>query len=305
MMKVNILGTSGMQPLLKRGLASALITTEKTSILIDAGEGTQIALRMCGSLVKKIGYILITHLHLDHVGGIPGILQAIANTGRKETVTFIGPVGLRNKVNAALEFIAALPYEIQILELNSNNLKTIQAGSVLIHPFICKHSITCYGFTIEEKRNRKFLNEKAIAFDVPREDYNKILNNRPIFVNGKKYRPEMFLGPERKGIKVTYCTDTRPSYKIMEAARNVDLFICEGMYPDKKFEDNARKYKHMLATEAAELAVQANVGELWLTHFSPMNVHPEDYIDSYREIFPNTIVGYGGLCKELVFRDDE
>ena len=107
----------------------------------------------------------------------------------------------------------------------------------------------------------------------------------------------------RKGIKVTYCTDSRPVKSISENAKDSDLFICEGMYGEAGKEAKAKEYKHMTFKEAAMLAKEANVKEMWLTHYSPSLVRPIDYIDSVKGIFPNTIAGTDGKSVELVFED--
>ena len=114
----------------------------------------------------------------------------------------------------------------------------------------------------------------------------------------------MVLGPARKGLKVTYTTDTRPTDSIVRNARGSDLFICEGMYGEKGDVNNAVKYKHMTFEEAGRLAKQAGVKELWLTHYSPSLRHPEEYMDGVREIFPNSYVGKDGKSVDLTFEED-
>ena len=113
------------------------------------------------------------------------------------------------------------------------------------------------------------------------------------------------MGAERKGLKVTYCTDTRPVPAIAEAARGADLFICEGMYGEKEKESKAREYKHMTFYEAARLAREAEVGELWLTHYSPSLSWPEEYMDAVREIFPNACAAKDGKMAELKFEGEK
>ena len=114
----------------------------------------------------------------------------------------------------------------------------------------------------------------------------------------------MVLGPERKGIKLTYTTDTRPTESILRNARGADLFICEGMYGEEDKAEKARGYKHMTFQEAAVLARDAGVGEMWLTHYSPSLVRPEDYMDGVREIFPQSYPGKDGKSVELNFEEE-
>ena len=123
--------------------------------------------------------------------------------------------------------------------------------------------------------------------------------------NGVTYTPDMVLGPARKGLKITYTTDTRPTESILHHAPESDLFICEGMYGEDDKADKAKGYKHMTFREAAVLARNANVQEMWLTHYSPSLVRPDDYMDKVREIFPNAFPGKDGKSVELNFEDEK
>ena len=118
---------------------------------------------------------------------------------------------------------------------------------------------------------------------------------------GRIFTPEMVLGPPRKGIKLTYTTDTRPTQSIRENAKDSDLFICEGMYGEKERQAKAVEYKHMTFYEAASLAKEAQVREMWLTHYSPSQTRPEEYMDEVRRIFPAAKAGKDGMTAELSF----
>ena len=113
------------------------------------------------------------------------------------------------------------------------------------------------------------------------------------------------MGDARKGLKVTYCTDTRPVPSIVDNAKGSDLFICEGMYGEDGKEAKAKEYKHMTFAEAAELAKKAQVKQMWLTHYSPSLVRPQDYVDRIRKIFPDVIAANDGRTIELKFDDEE
>ena len=115
----------------------------------------------------------------------------------------------------------------------------------------------------------------------------------------------MVLGAARKGIKVTYCTDSRPTELIVKSAAESDLFICEGMYAEKDKLAKAKQYKHMTFYEAADMAKRAAVQEMWLTHFSPSLVHPEEYMPAVRDIFPQAYLGKDGKSVELMFEETE
>lgn len=118
------------------------------------------------------------------------------------------------------------------------------------------------------------------------------------------YTPDMVLGPKRKGLKVTYTTDTRPTESILKNAPGSDLFICEGMYGEDEKLEKAKGYKHMTFREAATLARDAGVKEMWLTHYSPSLIRPDEYMDTVREIFPNAYPGKDGKTLEMNFEED-
>ena len=126
-----------------------------------------------------------------------------------------------------------------------------------------------------------------------------------IEVDGMVYTPDMVLGPARKGLKVTYCTDTRPTVSLEEHAKDSDLLICEGMYGEPEKDAKAKKYKHMTMKEAAQTALKANVKEMWLTHFSPSLVRPEEYMGDVRKIFPDSYLGKDGKSVDLLFEEKE
>jgi ribonuclease Z len=147
--------------------------------------------------------------------------------------------------------------------------------------------------------------EKAEENRVPLKYWNRLQKGETIEEDGKIYTPDMVLGPERKGIKLTYCTDTRPVKAIVENAKGSDLFICEGMYGEKDKDIKAREYKHMTFHEAAKLAKEAEVKEMWLTHYSPSLTRPEEFINEARQIFPNTKVGRDKKSTTLEFDKKE
>jgi ribonuclease Z len=122
---------------------------------------------------------------------------------------------------------------------------------------------------------------------------------------GKIYTPDMVLGAQRKGLKVTYVTDTRPTSSITENAKDSDLFICEGMYGEPEKYENARDHRHMMIREAAQIAADAGVKQMWLTHYSPSLVHPEDYLKEAKSIYPGTVMGKDGMSTELDFEENE
>ena len=165
------------------------------------------------------------------------------------------------------------------------------------------HAVTCYGYAVNIPRIGKFDVEKAKALEIPQKAWNRLQHGSTVELDGRVYTPDMVMGAPRKGLKVTYCTDSRPVKSISENAQGSDLFICEGMYGEKGKESKAREYKHMTFVEAAHLAREAQVKEMWLTHFSPSLVRPADYVAGIQKIFPHVQAGTDGKTVELGFED--
>ena len=416
MLDVCLLGTGGMMPLPYRWLTSLLVRYNGSSLLIDCGEGTQIAIKEKGWSFKPIDVICFTHYHGDHISGLPGLLLTMGNADRTEPLTLIGPKGLERVVNSLRVIAPELPFQIkyieitqpeQIFEMNGYRLKafrvnhnvtcygytmeidragkfdvdraneaaipqkfwgSLQKGEnvhisglpgllltmgnadrteplTLIGPkglervvnslrviapelpfqikyieitqpeqifemngyrlkaFRVNHNVTCYGYTMEIDRAGKFDVDRANEAAIPQKFWGSLQKGENVQDGDNLYTPDMVLGPARKGIKLTYCTDTRPTDSIRNNAKGSDLFICEGMYGEKDKLKKAKEYKHMTFYEAAQLAKEAEVAEMWLTHYSPSLTHPEEYMDEVKKIFPNSIAAKDKRTVELTFSD--
>ncbi|MDE7017849.1 MAG: ribonuclease Z [Lachnospiraceae bacterium] len=302
MLDVCLLGTGGMMPLPYRWLTSLMARYNGKSILIDCGEGTQIAMKEKGWSPKPIDIICFTHFHADHISGLPGMLLTMGNAERTEPLLLIGPKGL-TKVVAALRIIAPeLPFSIECLELTEAEQK-LEFDGFRIEAFKVNHNVTCYGYNIVVDRIGKFDIEKAQSFGIDRKYWNRLQKGETIETEQGTWTPDMVLGAPRKGIKVTYCTDTRPTESIVRNAKEADLFICEGMYGEPEKKQKAKEYKHMTFYEAAALARDAKAKELWLTHFSPSLVRAEDYMQEVRKIFPKAIAGKDGKSVDLLYEE--
>ncbi len=304
MLDVCLLGTGGMMPLPNRWLTSLMLRYNGSGLLIDCGEGTQISIRQKGWSFHGLDVICFTHYHGDHISGLPGLLLSMGNAQRTEPVTLIGPKGLVSVVSALRTIAPELPYELRFIELE-NKEEIININGYEICAFRVKHNVTCYGYSIKINRVGRFMPEKAKELGIPVQSWSILQKGENYIVDGKEYTPDMVLGPKRKGIKLVYCTDTRPTNGIIEHADSADLFICEGMYGEKDKILKAKENKHMTFYEAAEIAEKAKVRELWLTHYSPSLTYPEEYKEEVRKIFANTKVPRDRRTTILEFDKDE
>ena len=304
MLDVCLLGTGGMMPLPYRWLTSLMMRYNGSSILIDCGEGTQIAMKEKGWSPNPIDVICFTHYHADHISGLPGMLLSMGNSDRTEPLTMIGPKGLERVVNSLRVIAPELPFEINFREITGQE-DEIQMDGYMLKAFRVNHNVICYGYSMYIDRAGKFSVDAAKAADIPLKYWNPLQKGETIEFEGRILTPDMVLGPPRKGIKLTYCTDTRPTDLIAENATDSDLFICEGMYGEPGMEDKAREHKHMTFYEAAGIAKKAGVKELWLTHYSPSLSYPKNYEGAVRKIFENTHVAKDGRSITLAFEDEE
>ena len=303
MLDVSLLGTGGMMPLPYRWLTALMLRYNGKSILIDCGEGTQIALREKGWSPKPIDIICFTHYHADHISGLPGMLLTMGNAERTEPLLLIGPKGLTRAVNALRVIAPELPFEIQYQEITESEQEFSFEGFRL-KAFKVNQSVLCYGYSMIVDRQGRFDKERAMEQQIPMKLWNRLQKGETIEEEGKVYTPEMVLGAPRKGLKVTYCTDTRPTDVITSNAVGSDLLILEGMYGEADKLLKAKENRHMTMYEAARIAKAADVPELWLTHYSPSLTHTEMYLGDVRKIFPAAVAAKDGRTVELNFEED-
>ena len=299
MLDVCLLGSGGMMPLPYRFLTSLMTRFNGSSLMIDCGEGTQVAVKEKGWSFKPIDVICFTHYHGDHISGLPGFLLTMGNADRTEPLTLVGPKGLERVVSCLRVIAPELPFPIIYQEIQGAE-QTFELNGYRLKAFRVNHNVLCYGYTIEIDRAGKFDVERARANEIPQKYWSRLQNGESEM---GILTPDMVLGPQRKGIKLTYTTDTRPTDSIRENAKDSDLFICEGMYGEKEKAAKAVEYKHMTFYEAAELAKEANVGEMWLTHYSPSLTKPEHYMNDVKKIFPRAKAGKDGMSVDLMFED--
>ncbi|SCJ98813.1 Ribonuclease Z [uncultured Clostridium sp.] len=313
MVDIAMLGTGGGMPMVERYLSAALINFKGRKILVDSGEGTQVSMRILGWGFKSIDVICITHSHGDHIVGLPGLLGTIGNSGREEPIIILGPRGIKNVIERLRVICPYLPYELIIIEnphniklsVNKNkmNFEDIFEGDIIINSIELDHSSPCIGYNFIINRKPKFDVKKAEENNVPKKLWSTLQKVESVKEDNIVYTKEMVLGDRRKGIKISYITDSRPIKEIINFISRSDLFICEGTYGNNEDIEKAIKNKHMTFSEAAILAKEGVVKELLLTHFSPSLIEPETYLINATSIFYNTVVAYDRIIKTIKFTD--
>lgn len=313
MIDLTLLGCGGGMPMPNRHLSSLFININGRKILVDIGEGTQVAIRKNNLGFKAIDIILITHAHGDHIVGLPGLLSTIGNSERKEKLIIVGPEGITNVIKGLSVLFPYLPYKLEVIEnprelsfaikKNFIEISEKDRADLIINTEELNHSAPCIGYSLYLKRKRKFNLEKAVENNIPKNLWNRLQKEEIVEHNGVVYDSSMVLGDERRGIKLSYITDTRPINEIIHFIEYSDLFICEGTYGSDEDIDKAIKNKHMTFREAGTLARDSNAKELLLTHFSPAMNEPMDFIDNAKVVFNNTIIGEDCMKKALKFED--
>jgi len=302
MLDITLLGCGGMMPLPNRFLTAMLARYNGMSILIDCGEATQIALRKSGLSPKPIGIMCFTHFHADHISGLPGMLLTMGNAERTEPLIIIGPKGLTKVVSSLRAIAPELPFEVICKEINGPE-EIFEFDGFSIEAFRVNHNVICYGYSIVVPRSGMFSLEAAQKLPIERRYWGKLQNGETIVVDGVTYTPDMVMGPARKGLRATYSTDTRPVQSIVDHSKDADLLIIEGMYGEPDKQQNAIDHKHMTFAEAADIAVQADAKRMWLTHFSPSVVKPDQFMGPVVAKYPGAETGRDGKHIDLVFED--
>jgi len=298
---VMLLGTGAMVPLPDRWLSCLLIRAGGSLILVDCGEGTQVIWRRFGWGFKRLAAICLTHQHADHVAGLPGLLHTVANAGRAEPLDIFGPVGI-GVVVAGLRVIApVLPYEVRVHELDAGAVFALPDG-LIGRTAAGEHSVPVLAYRIERPRARAFDPDSARRAGVPTNLWSELQRGQAVALNGRQIVPDDVLGPPRRGVAFAFVTDTRPVPGHADLARDVDLLICEGTYGPIEKLQTAIQNGHMTFAEAARIARDAGVGELWLTHFGTGLTEPAEFLGEATAIFPRTKVGFTGLAASLTFR---
>ncbi len=303
MLDVCLLGTGGMTPLPKRWLASLLIRFQGRLLLIDCGEGTQITLKSAGWGFKDISTILITHLHADHVAGLPGMLLSMGNAGKRDWLLMYGPRELSRVMEGVRAIAPYLTFPVEWRELDGGEEIVLDGLEASTLPL--EHGVPCLAYSLYVPRGRRFDPQKAEGLGIPVMLWSRLQAGERVEWNGRTVEPEEVLGGERRGIKLSYVTDTRPTLALPGFVAGSDLLICEGMYGSTEALAKAEEKGHMVFSEAAEIARAGMVKELWLTHYSPSLADPEEWLEEATKVFPNTHAGFDRMTATLSFPEED
>lgn len=299
-MYIVFLGTGGGVPTPERSLSSFILNYEGQILMFDCGEGTQ------HQMVKaKIGFgketkIFITHLHGDHVLGLPGLIQTMSLLGRTKKLEIFGPKGLKEFLEASRTYIQFnLRFPVEIKEAKEGVIYKNKKFKVLAR--WAEHSIPnlAYAF-VENKKPGKFHPEKALELGVPKGPlWHKLQHGKKVKLkNGRIIEPSQVVEPPKPGIKIVYSGDTKPCKNVLKLAKNADLLIHECTFDDSLAE-KAEVEWHSTPTGVAELAKKASVKNLVLTHVSARYKNAKIFLEQAKKIFPNVRVAEDLMRIEL------
>ena len=284
------LGTSASMPTARRAPAALLLRRGGERLLFDCAEGTQRQLQRSAVGLPEIEEIFLTHLHADHVLGLPGMLKTFALRGREEPDLMVyGPHGARELFGHLKPFLGRLPYRLAIVELAPGDV--LERGDYRIEPFAVDHGVSSIGYAlVEADRPGRFDVSAADALGVPPGPERGILQaGDPVTLpDGTVVTPDEVLGPARPGRKIAITGDTAPTPSVIQAAYRADLLVHEATFGDED-KQRARETLHATATEAAQVAKLAEVKLLALTHVSPRYAGPELGREA-RATFPDVVV---------------
>jgi len=304
MIDVCILGTCGMMPMPGRWLSCALVRNGSNLVLIDCGEGTQVPWKSLGWGFRQLGAICLTHMHADHVAGLPGVLFMVAHAGRTEPLDIYGPVGTAYVIDGLRRIAADLPFPIHIHELKGGESFALP-GELQAACCAAQHGIPCLAYRMELHRQPVFLPERARELGLPVQLWSKLQHGATVEHDEQTFTPDQVLGQARRGIALAMITDTRPTEQLSNFARDVDLLICESMYDTVEDLPQALANSHMWSAESAGIAQKAGAHQLILTHFSPKITDTSTAEKAARSVFANTRTARDGMVLSLAFVDEK
>lgn len=304
MIDVTLIGCGGTMPLPGRALSALAVRCGGRVALVDCGEGTQAAARAAGVSLVKADVLCLTHYHGDHIFGVPGLLQTMANLGRTEPVRLIGPEGLNHWGRLLLALAGPLPFPVEFEELPMAEKELELPGfcGLVLTAFPLAHRVPCMGYAFRLPRAGRFLPAKALLLDVPQSAWKLLQQGEAaVLPDGRVILPQQVLGPAREELKLVYATDTSPCTALETAARNADLLIMDATYPAQADADKAAAYGHSTFAQTAALAVRTGAKRLWLTHYSGAVSDPTQALAEIQDIYPGAVAGRDGLTTTLAF----
>lgn len=285
-------------PLPGRPLSSCLLRVNGETILWDCGEGTQVSWRASGWAFRSTSTILLSHLHADHVAGLPGILFQIAHSDRNEPVTIYGPPRTHEVVSHLFSIVGRVPFELGVGELSGGEEIDLPGG-LRATTLPVQHRSPCLAWRLDLSRAPRFDPERATALGVPVAEWSRLQAGET--VDGVE--PAEVLGPPRRGLRVSLVTDTALVDDLAGFVAESDLLVCEAMYARDEDSERARERGHMTARQAATVAAAGGVRALWLTHFSPAVEDLAELAAVARSAYPEAVAGAPGLTTTLRFVD--
>jgi len=295
-------GTSGSMPTADRAPTALMIRRGGERLLFDCAEGTQRQMLRSNVGLVDLREIFLTHYHADHYLGLPGMLKTFALRGREAPITIYGPPGLSDLFSSLRRIFGKLTYPYELIELSPGD--SITRGDYRLLTFPVAHGVSSVGYAlVEDVRPGRFDVETADSLGVPSgPERGRLQRGEPVaLTDGRVVTPDQVLGDDRPGRTVVIAGDTAPAPSVVEAARGADLLVHEATFLEDERE-RARETAHSTAMDAAELAREADVSMLALTHLSNRYFGPEAAREA-RSIFPETVVPRDFDVIELPFRE--
>ncbi len=295
MLQATLLGTGGTHPLPNRALAAMAVHANGASLLLDCGEGTQTQMRKYGVSMYKLDAVLLTHYHGDHIFGLPGLLQSMGSQNRQQPLIIAGPDGLQETSSAVKALAGPLPFAVIWQTWEPGHAYNV--GPLKISPIPLQHRVTCQGYQIELPRAGKFNAARARELCIPLCYWSLLQAGQCV----GQFRPDQVLGPARRGLKLVYATDTAPCEALLSAARKADLLVMDSTYAEEADLPKANLYGHSTCRQVGQLAAEAGVRRLWLTHYSAAVTDPAQGLEMARQHFSAAEAGQDGMTLDLEF----
>ena len=288
-MKVYFLGVGGGIPSVDRALPAIAIVQKKPILLFDCGEGTQLQLQRVKLSPQRITQIFISHLHGDHVLGLPGLLSTMTMQKRVKPLSIFGPTGIKEFVDVTLNLTQAqIGFELTVQEVEKGIITQQEDYKVECLP--AKHIVPTLSFILRmNDLPGRFYPAKADKLGVsPRSLRKKLVKGQVVVTpEGRRVTPKEVMGPTRRGFIIVYTGDTAPNPNLATHVKKVDLLIHDATFAEMH-KEKAAEFLHSTARQAAQTAIQLEAKQLALVHISPRYASIEMHLKEATEVFPNT-----------------